>query len=78
MVIQSFWLDLWSACLMLIFLVIWSISEWAMERSVSAQSQPDLPSDPDRNEDPVLYVIPGGNHCDKNWHKFIALDEEAS
>lgn len=75
MVIQSFWLDLWPAYWMLILLVLWSISGWAIERSVSAQSQ-RLNDEEDSGENPKLYVIKGGR--DDDWYKFIALDEEAS
>ena len=74
MVIPSFWLDLWPACLMLILLVLWFIGERAIERSVSAQSR-RLNDEGDSGENLELYVIKGGR--DDDWHKFIFLDEEA-
>ena len=74
MVIQSFWLDLMPAYLLLILVVVWSISEWIIDRSVSAQSRRPI-GEGDSDETPNFYVIQGGRD---DWHKFIPQDEEAS
>ena len=75
MVIQSFWLDLMPAYLLLISVAIFSIGEWIIGRSVSAESR-RLNDEGGLGETPKFYVIKGGR--DDDWHKFIFRDEEAS
>lgn len=82
MVIQSFWLDLMPAYFLLFILMVWTISEWLIDKTVKKISNCDKEAPEDDYKEPVFHVISGSssNHKDKDWHKFIfqGQDEEAS